>query len=72
MGSTPATMEAAKYADFIGCCPGNASQQADAELAYIQVDIQGTPSWMCLLEHLRPASWAGVEFNCVFAQKGTL
>ena len=56
MGSTLPTMEAAKYADFIGCAPGNGCEQCDAETAYIQADLKGTPSWICLPDHLRPLS----------------
>ncbi len=33
LGSSPATMEASKAADFVGCMPGNLVQQAHAEQA---------------------------------------
>ena len=62
-------MEAAKYADFIGCGPGNACEQADAETAYVQADTNGTPSWICLPEHLRPPEWAGIEQPVLLLRK---
>ena len=36
LGSAPATMEASRAGDFIGCAPGSATEIADADQAYIQ------------------------------------
>ena len=58
LGSSPATMEAAKIADFYGCAPGHSIDIADAIQAYIQADMKGTPTWVCLPEDERPAWWA--------------
>jgi len=57
LGSSPATMEASKLADFYGCAPDNVVQIADAEQAYIQADMTGTPTWICLPPEARPAWW---------------
>ena len=57
LGSAPATMEASKIADFFGCTPGHVVEVADAVQAYIQAEMQGTPTWVCLPEHERPAWW---------------
>ena len=48
LGSAPATMEASKAADFYGCVPGNDIQVADAEQAYVQAPMKGTPTWVAL------------------------
>ena len=53
LGSSPATMEAGKVADFMGCLKGNTTQQADAEQAYVQADLQGTETWVWL----PPEAW---------------
>ena len=41
-------MEASKTADFYGCQKGNTIEVADAEQAYVQADMQGTPTWISL------------------------
>ena len=46
LGSAPATMEASKAADFCGCVPGNEIQVADADQAYVQAPMKGTPTWV--------------------------
>ena len=53
LGSAPATLEAAKVADFYGCAPGNDVDIADAEQAYVQADMKGTPTWVALPEDAR-------------------
>ncbi len=58
LGSCPATMEASKAADCYGLAPGNDVQIADAEQAYIQAELSGTPCWICLPPEARPASWS--------------
>jgi hypothetical protein len=59
LSSCPATMEAAKAADCYGLFPGHDIQQADAEQAYTQAKLGGTPTWVRLPPDARPKSWAG-------------
>ena len=53
-GSAPATLEAARIADFYGCAPGHEADIADAEQAYVQADMKGTDTYVCLPEDKRP------------------
>ena len=46
LGNSPATFEAARWADFYGCLEGNDVQMADAIQAYIQAVLTGTPCWV--------------------------
>ena len=46
LGSSPATLEAARAADAYGCAPGHDTEIADAEQAYVQADLKGVPSWV--------------------------
>ncbi len=48
LGSCPATLEAAKVADLSGLVPGHKVEQADAEQAYTQSLLGGTPTWVRL------------------------
>ena len=57
LGSAPATMEAAKIADFYGCAPRHCIEVADAVQAYIQAEMKGTPTWVCLPPDARPDWW---------------
>ncbi len=41
LGSSPASMESGKALDCLGCTPGYATVQADAEQAYMQADLKG-------------------------------
>ena len=61
MGSSPATMEASRAADAYGCAPGHDIEIADAEQAYIQAEMQGTETWVCLPPEARPKSWKGMH-----------
>ena len=61
LGNAPATMEASRIADCYGCFPGHACQQADAEQAYIQAPLKGTPTWAAVPPDQWPASWAGMK-----------
>ena len=61
LGSCPATMEAARCADAYGLMPGHSVQQADAEQAYTQAEIDGTPTWVGLPHEQWPTSWAGMS-----------
>ena len=44
LGNSPATFEASRWADFLGCLDG--AQMADAVQAYIQATLRGTPCWI--------------------------
>ena len=57
LGSAPATLEAAKAADFYGCLPGHVVEVADGEQAYVQAEMKGTPTWVCLPPDQIPAWW---------------
>ena len=54
MGSSPATMQAGKAVDVFGLQPGYTIEQADAEAAYTQCDLKGTPAWVRLPEDRWP------------------
>ena len=58
LGSTPATLEAGKEADFYGCLPGHVIKSVDGEQAYVQAEMKGAPTWICLPPEQRPAWWA--------------
>ena len=61
LGSSPATLEASCAADAYGCCPGHETEIADAEQAYVQADLKGVPSWVCLPPEARAAEIVGAE-----------
>ena len=46
MGNSPASFEASRWADFLGCHDGWDVQMADAVQAYIQATLRGTPCWI--------------------------
>ena len=57
-GGSPATMGAAKIADSFGCALGHSLEIADAVQAYVQAEMKGTSTWVCLPPEYRPAWWA--------------
>ena len=57
MSSCPATMEAAKAADCYGLMPGHDVMQADADMAYTQALLGGTPCWVRLPKEQWPQEW---------------
>ena len=57
MGSSPASMEAAKILDAFGSQPGYAKEQADAVQAYIQALFTGVPTWVSLPRNRWPKHW---------------
>jgi hypothetical protein len=61
LGSAPATMAAAKAADAFGIFEGHTIEQADAEQAYIQSKLGGTPTWVRLPPERWPKAWAGFK-----------
>ena len=50
-------MQAAKAVDFFGCVPNHVIEVADAEQAYIQAEMKGDPTWVCLPPEARPDWW---------------
>jgi len=58
MSSAPASMEASKACDAFGLLPGHATQQCDAEQAYIQSKLEGAPTWVRMPRERWPAAWA--------------
>ena len=61
LSPSPATLEASKAVDAFGLLPGNDIQQRDAEQAYVQSKLGGTPAWVRLPKDRWPVSWAGVR-----------
>ena len=69
LGSSPATQEASKVADFRGCLLGHDVEQADAEQAYIQADLLCDETWVMLpLVHISK-EWAHIERPVVRLKK---
>jgi len=54
-------MEAARCGDAYGLLPGHAVQQSDAEQAYTQAWLRGTPTWVRLPRDQWPAEWEGMD-----------
>ena len=50
-------MEGSRSADCYGCIPGHNVMQADAEQAYIQARLRGTPTWVELPREEWPQDW---------------
>ena len=57
LGSSPASMEAAKLLDAFGSQPGFSKAQADAIQAYIQAIFTGVPTWLSLPRNRWPEHW---------------
>ena len=51
-GSSPASQEVGKPCDAYGCYPGHLCQMSDAEQAYVQAELTGPPTWICIPEEL--------------------
>jgi hypothetical protein len=58
MGNSPVTMDASHACDCYGSMPGNKTEIADSEQAYIQADLQGNDCWICLPPEARKPAWA--------------
>ena len=58
LGSSAASMEAAKLLDAFGSQPGFSKAQADAIQAYIQALFAGVPTWLSLPRNRWPEHWA--------------
>ena len=57
LSSAPSTMQASKALDAFGLLPGHAIQQTDAEQAYTQALLGGTPTWVELPKERWPPAW---------------
>ena len=57
LGSSFVTLQAARAVDFFGCLPNHAAEIADFDPAYIQADMKGDPTWICLPLEARSAWW---------------
>ena len=53
LGSSPASMEAAKLLDAFGSQPGLSKAQADAIQAYVHALFTGVPPWLSLPRNAR-------------------
>ncbi len=71
LGSQPASMEAGKAADCYGLFAGHDIEQADAEQAYVQADLEGTVTYVALPREAWPINndWfiipAGTDLSTV-------
>ena len=61
LGSSPASMEAAKIIDVFGSQPGYSKQQADARQAYTQALFTGIETWVRLPRNRWPKEWNGTK-----------
>ena len=57
LGSASATLQVAKAADVCGLLPGRSIEIAAAEQDYIQAEMNGDPTWVCLPPAARPSWW---------------
>ena len=62
LGSSPASMEAAKIIDVFGSQPGHSKQQADARQAYTQALFTGIETWVRLPRNRWPKEWNGMKY----------
>ena len=69
LGSSPATMESSRACDMFGCAPGHDIEMADAEQAYIQAELKGMPTWVCLPSDERPEAWKHMKRPAVLLKK---
>ena len=61
LGSSPASMEAAKIIDVFGSQPGYSKQQADARQAYTQALFTGIETWVRLPRNRWPKEWKDMK-----------
>ena len=57
LGSSLATLQAAKVVNFFGWLPDHAIEIADAEQACSHADMKGDPTWACLPPKACPVWW---------------
>ena len=63
LSSAPATMDAAKLTDMWGLQEGYVTEQADAEQAYTQSKLGGTPTWVRLPKDQWPQAWIDKNYK---------
>lgn len=66
LGTSPATTEAARVADWHGCLPRHRIDAADAVQAYVQADLKGTPTCIVWPREEWPASWFNPDGSCKY------
>ena len=54
-------MEAAKAVDAYGLFPGKVVEQSDADQAYIQCELGGSPSYVRIPRERQPAAWKNMK-----------
>ena len=54
LGAAPASMESSRVVDVYALLPGHVMQQADAEQAYTQAELQGARTWVEVPEDAMP------------------
>ena len=64
IGSAPATVAAAKMADAYGCLLGHSLEQADAIQAYVQSELKGPETWVCIPPEARTPAMKGMKKPC--------
>ena len=52
MATTPRTLEASCYSDLLASLPGNSVEGRDVQQAYLQAEMEGTPTYVVLPEEL--------------------
>ena len=59
LSSNPATMDASRCVDALACLPGYSGEQADAEQAYVQADIDNreVTTYVRLPRKYWPTGW---------------
>ena len=50
--TTPTTLAASRYSDLLSCLPGNGVEGRDVRQAYLQADMEGTPTYIVLPKEL--------------------
>jgi hypothetical protein len=70
LGSASSTMEAGKACDAYGSIQYHDVEQADAEQAYVQADLERNTTWNALPEEAWPSRWKGA-WRC-YPQEGFL
>ena len=63
LGNSPASFEAPRWADFLGCHDGWDVQMADAVQAYFQATLRGAPCWIELPPEAVPSECNWVKYR---------
>ena len=59
LGASPASMDALRLVDAYSMLDGHVLEQADAQQAYTQAKLEGTPTWVSLPVEARRSSSQG-------------